>query len=85
MATSFKCTDEAKTHIPYDMKEELRAAAHEAGCEFSELLRDLIYLARRGVTFGEHVANHRRSVLALEGPAQGQLQPNDSRAPLSKT
>ena len=72
MATSHKCSEEAKTSIPYEMKEELKAAAHEAGCDFAELLRDIIYMARKGATFGEHVANHRRSVLALKGPANGE-------------
>ena len=78
MATSFKCTDEAKTHIPYDMKERLRHKAHEAGCDFSEYLRDLIYMAEHGLTFGEHVANHRRAVLGGKGQAVGQIKPADS-------
>ena len=80
MTISFKCTDEAKTHIPYDMKERLRQKAHEAGCDFSEYLRDLIYMSEEGLTFGEHVANHRRSVLVGKGQAMGQSKPIDSVA-----
>ena len=75
MATSFKCTDEAKTHIPEDMRIELEAVAHELGCSFSEMLRDYIYMARRGETFGEHVANHRRAVLAGKGQTGGKGLP----------
>ena len=67
MATSMKCTEEAKTHLPEDMRHELDCDAHSAGCTLSELLRDLIYLAKRGMTYGEHVANHRRAVLARTG------------------
>lgn len=78
MATSFKCTDEAKTHIPYDMRLELEGVAHELGCTFGEMLRDYIYLVRRGETFGEHVANHRRAVLGGKGQAGGKNKPADS-------
>lgn len=79
MVTSFKCSDEAKTHIPEDMRIELEGVAHELGCSFSEMLRDYIYLARRGETFGEHVANHRRMVLAGKGQTVGQKLANGSR------
>ena len=78
MATSFKCTDEAKTHIPEDMRLELEGVAHELGCSFAEMLRDYIYMVRRGETFGEHVANHRRSVLSGKGQSSGAMKPNDS-------
>lgn len=71
MATSFKCTEEAKTHVPEDMRLELEADAHAAGCTFGEALRDLIYLAKKGMTYGEHVANHRRTVLLGTGQFQG--------------
>jgi len=71
MATGYKCTEEAKTHIPEDMRAELEALANAGGYTFGEMLRDLIYLARKGVTYGEHVANHRRSVLTGTGQAQG--------------
>ena len=71
MAISHKCSEEAKTSIPYDMKEELKAEAHEAGCDFAEYLRDMIYMWRKGMTFGEHVANHRRSVMTVKGPING--------------
>ena len=80
MAVSFKCSEEAKTHIPDDMRQELEQVAHEAGCTFAEALRDLIYLARRGETFGEHVANHRRAVLINQGQKVGNRKPNESPA-----
>lgn len=73
---SFKCTEEAKTHIPEEMRLELEAVAHELGCSFAEMLRDYIYLARRGETFGEHVANHRRAVLGGQGQTRGHARPN---------
>lgn len=56
------------------MKEALKTEAHEAGCDFAEYLRDLIYMAKTGMTFGEHVANHRRSVLAAKGPDNGEVR-----------
>ena len=71
MATSHKLSEEARTTVPYEMKEELKAMAHEAGCDFSDVLRDIIYMARRGMTFGEHVANHRRAVLAGKADSLG--------------
>ena len=46
------------------MKEELKADADRAGCDFAEYLRDIIYMAKKGMTYGEHIANHRRSVLS---------------------
>ncbi len=77
MATSFKCTEEAKTHLPEDMRQELERDASNAGCTFSEALRDLIYLTKKGVTYGEHVANHRRTVLLGTGQFKGQKVPNE--------
>ncbi len=68
---NFKCTEEVKTHVPQEMRIELESDAHNAGCTFGEMLRDLIYLAKRGVTFGEHVANHRRAVLLGTGQQGG--------------
>lgn len=58
MATpGFKCTEESKTHVPEDMRQELEQLASACGFTFGEALRDLIYVARRGVTWGEHEAN----------------------------
>ena len=72
MATSHKCSEEARTTLPYEMKEELKAVAIESGCDFSDVLRDIVYLYRRGVTFGEHVANHRRAVLSGKADSLGE-------------
>lgn len=74
---SFKCLAEAKTHIPEDMRLELMGVAHMLGCTLGEVLRDIIYINRRGETFGEHVANHRRSILEGKGPSQGITKPAD--------
>jgi len=73
----FKCTEEAKTHVPEDMRLELEADARDAGCTFDEALRDLIYLAKKGVTYGEHVANHRRAILMRTGQHQGIKGPDE--------
>lgn len=73
---SFKCTDVAKTTVPYDLKEAYARLAHEAGCEPSELLRDQICLLVHKVTFGEYVLNHRRAVLGLKDPQQAQPSTN---------
>lgn len=77
MNISFKCTEEAKTHLPEDMRQELERDASAAGCTFSEALRDIIYLTKKGVTYGEHVANHRRAVLLGQGPAKGHKVPHE--------
>lgn len=75
--TSFKCTDVAKTTIPFELKQAYARLAHEAGCEPSELLRDQICLLVHKVTFGEYVLNHRRAVLGMQGPQQAQLGANE--------
>lgn len=73
MATSHKCTEPAKTTLPSYMKEELEEIARKAGCDFSDVLRDIVYLARRSVTFGEHVANDRRAALSGKGDSLGEM------------
>jgi len=40
--SSFKCTEVAKTTVPFQIKELLTAKAHQAGCDNAEYLRDLI-------------------------------------------
>lgn len=72
--TGFKCTEVAKTTVPYDLKEALTSKAHMAGCDNSEYLRDLICMDVHGVTWGEHVANHRRSVLGKQGTQLAQVR-----------
>lgn len=59
------------------MREELERDASAAGCTFAELLRDMIYLTKKGVTYGEHVANHRRTVLLGTGQQQGHKVANE--------
>jgi hypothetical protein len=73
MSTSFKCTEVAKTVVPYELKEAYAKLAHEAGCDVSTLLRDQMCVAVHGVTFGEFVLNHRRHILRLQDPHQAQL------------
>ena len=69
---SFKCTEVAKTTIPFDMKEAYARKAHEAGCDPSELLRDQICMLVHKVTFLEYVLNHRRGVLGMQDPQPAQ-------------
>ena len=66
---SFKCTEVLKTTLPFEIKDELTSKAHLAGCDNSEYLRDLVCMDIYGMTWGEHVANHRRSVLGKQGTA----------------
>ncbi len=74
MVQSFKCTEPAKTHIPFEAKEGLSTKAHLAGCSDGEYLRDLIYMDLHGVTYGEYVANHRRQVFGKQGEALAHLR-----------
>ena len=72
--TCFKCTEVAKTTVPFDLKDALTSKAHLAGCDNSEYLRDLICMDVHGVTWGEFVAKHRRSVLGKQGSTVDQLR-----------
>lgn len=72
--TSFKCTEVAKTTVPFDLKDALTAKAHLAGCDNADYLRDLICMDVHGVTWGELVANHRRSVLGKQGTPVAQVR-----------
>jgi hypothetical protein len=69
---SHKLTDKVTTHLPEYLAETLRQLANQASCSEAELLRDMICLSLCGLTWGEHVANSRRSILKVEGatPAQ---------------
>ena len=73
MATSHKLTCTVKTHLTDYLEDGLNSKAHAAGCGASEYLRDLVCMDIEGVTFGEHVANSRRSVMGFKGPAQAHL------------
>jgi hypothetical protein len=74
MSISFKCTEPAKTTVPFDFKELLAQKAHLAGCTDSEYLRDLICMDLHGKTFGELVAEHRRSVIGRQAHELVQLR-----------
>lgn len=74
MAPSFKCTEVVKTTVPFDLKDGFTAKAHLAGCDNSEYLRDLICMDIYGVTFGEHTANHRRSIIGRQGTTLAQAR-----------
>ena len=67
MARNYSNTEVAKTLINRDCMDKLIAKASLAQCDRSEYLRDLIYMDLYGVTHGEHIANHRRSVLGSRG------------------
>lgn len=62
-----KLTEEAKTTLTESMHEHLAQLAREARCSPSDLLRDAVFLVFSGVTYSDHVANDRRSVMKLEG------------------
>jgi hypothetical protein len=70
MATSFKKSEVVKTTVCEEVFDALNSKARVAGCDRSEYIRDLIYMDLYGMTFGEHVANHRRSVLGPQGTPQ---------------
>ena len=67
-------TDTLKTVVPEDMATEFRRRANRAGCTVGELLRDLVCQSLQGVTFGEHVAEHRRRALSHPGLNEGQAR-----------
>ena len=74
MSPSHKKTEVLKTHGPDYLKDALEAKARQAGCNSAEYLLDLIAVDVLGVTFGEHVANSRRSVMGFQVPAQAGLR-----------
>lgn len=59
-----KLTEEIKVALDEATAEAFRRRALRAGCRPGELLRDLICMAEYGRTWGEHVADVRREVLA---------------------
>lgn len=69
-----KCTATLKTHLPEELDTEFRMLAQEVGCTPSELLRDLVCLSLRKLTYGELTADERRRVLNdISGPERGLL------------
>lgn len=68
-----KLTEEMKVRLDEATAEAFRRRAHRAGCSTGELLRDLVVQLEWGVTWGEHVANHRRAALSREGPTPARL------------
>ena len=77
MTKSFKCTEDIKTTVTEDIHLEFSRLACEAGCSMAEATRDLICLRLYGITFGEHVANHRRDVLLMQVKSLVQKKAND--------
>lgn len=67
---SYKKTEVVKTTVCEEAFDALNGKARYAACDRSEYVRDLIYMDLYGMTYGEHVANHRRSVLGVQGTAQ---------------
>lgn len=68
-----KLTEEMKVRLDEATAEAFRRRAHQAGCSTGELLRDVVVHLEWGVTWGEHVANHRRAALSREGPVRSRL------------
>jgi hypothetical protein len=66
MATPHSLTSTAKTQVPSYADDGLRAKAHAVGCQTAEYLRDIIFMDLYGQTFGEHVANDRKSVMGCQ-------------------
>lgn len=67
-----KRTEEAKTLVTPAMHDLLAEKAREARCTPSDLLHDALYLVMTGMTYADHVANDRRSVLLREGRLLGE-------------
>ena len=78
---SHKLTDKVSTHLPEYLADLLRQLSTRASCSEAELLRDMICLNLCGMTWGEHVANSRRSILKVEGAPQGGF--SSSRGPVA--
>jgi hypothetical protein len=74
---SMKLSFELSTHVDELLAEQFRRRAADAGCTVSDLLRDLITLQIYGVTYGEHVAQIRRSALSGPAPDQAQVRPGN--------
>jgi len=62
-----------KTTVPDYAADDLLVKSCRAGCRKAEYLRDLIYMDLYGETFGEHVANSRRSIMGFKGPLVDQV------------
>jgi hypothetical protein len=77
---SFKCTEDVTIWLPYDMDQDLRRAANDAGCSVSEFLRDMICLHLNSLTFGELVANHRRAALQAKAATATTQAPQERPA-----
>ena len=67
-----KRTEEAKTLVTPQMHNLLAEKARTARCTPSDLLHDALYLVMTGMTYADHVANDRRSVLIREGRLLGE-------------
>lgn len=70
MTTHHALTAVAKAQVPAYADDDLRAKAHAVGCQTAEYLRDIIFMDLYGQTFGEHVANDRRSVMGCKTQKQ---------------
>lgn len=74
-----KRTEEAKTLVTPQMHDLLAEKAREARCTPSDLVNDALFLVFSGMTYAEHVANDRRSVLLLEGRLLGERRAGDAQ------
>jgi hypothetical protein len=62
-----KLTEEYKVRLDEGTSLRFMRRAAQAGCAPGELIRDLICELEYGVTWGEHVAESRRSAMRREG------------------
>ena len=74
-----KRTEEAKTLVTPQMHDLLAEKAREARCTPSDLVNDALFLVFSGMTYAEHVANDRRSVLLREGRLLGERRAGDAQ------
>jgi hypothetical protein len=65
-----KCTDEVKTKVPGDDKEDFDRYCRSVGTTAGELLRDFILTKTRGVEFVRSLYERRMSVVSAMGPGE---------------
>ena len=80
-----KLTESLKVNLDADTATLFHRRATRAGCTTSELLRDMVCFLEHGMTWGELVAQSRRSPLNREVPLQGASQPDSGPAANSLT
>lgn len=72
------CTQSLKVWLPIAIEAELKQLAATDGAGASEIVRDMIFLTLKGMTYGEYCAKSRRELLSREGAVQGRISPAGS-------